>query len=93
MLFQTTIIFSGDGCSLGISESPCTVIVLKNLCNNTRIAARNTVRAIEIAGFECGMNSWNFRKNYFCKHQICHKIVQSATAATIKYHSFFKRWL
>lgn len=51
MLFQTTIMFSGDGCSLGISESTCTVIVLKNLCNNTRIAARNTVRGIEIAEF------------------------------------------
>lgn len=51
MFFQTTIMFSGDGCSLGIPESPCTVVVLKNLCNNTRTAARNTVRAIEIAGF------------------------------------------
>lgn len=54
MLFQTTITSSGDDCSLGISESPCTVctvIVLENLSNNTRIAWRNTVRGIEIAGF------------------------------------------
>lgn len=51
MLFQTTIMSSGDGCSLRISESPCTVIVLKNLCNNTRIAARNIIRGIEIAGW------------------------------------------
>lgn len=50
MLSQTTIMFSGNGCSLGISESPCTVIVLKNLHNNTRRAA-STVRATEIAGF------------------------------------------